>query len=286
MPGSARKRAPTATLSGFEHAPFENAGKRYPVYRKGHGPAVIVLAELPGITPQLLGFAERVVATGCTAVLPDLFGTVGWDPWAGNKLYGWARTLAVTARTCVRHEFHAFALGKTSPIVTWLRALAAHEHAHCGGPGVGVVGMCFTGGFALAMASDPRVLAPVLSQPSLPFSFSHRGQHSIDCSAEDLARVAARCENDGLRLIGLRFKTDRASPAERFRFLREKLGEAFIAVELPREAGHPDGPLLDPHSVLTNDLIDEPGEPTRLALEQVLAFFREQLVGHAVQITA
>lgn len=286
MQASPRKRAPTATLSGFEREPFERDGVRHVVYRKGHGPAVIVIAEMPGITPQLLGFAERVVAVGCTAIVPDLFGTAGWDPWAGNKLVGYARTFGVIVKVCVSREFNAFALGKPSPIVHWLRALAALEHERCGGPGVGVVGMCFTGGFALAMASDPRVLAPVLSQPSLPIGLTRAHRSAIDTSAEDLARVSARCDNEGLRVLGLRFKGDPLCPGERFRSLREKLGEGFISVELPRETGHPDGPLRDPHSVLTGDLIDEPGEPTRIALDQVLAFFRDQLLGHAIQITA
>ena len=140
MQASARKRAPTATLSGFERELFSSDGTCHPIYRKGHGPAVLVVAELPGITPQLLGFAERIVTAGCTAVLPELFGKVGWDPWAGNKLYGYARTLSVFTRACISREFSAFALGKSSPVVGWLRALAAHEHARCGGAGIG--GQC------------------------------------------------------------------------------------------------------------------------------------------------
>jgi dienelactone hydrolase len=129
--------------------------------------AVLVIAEMPGISPMVLGFADRVVALGCTAVLPDLFGDAGRDPLApgfGSQLYG----LSSMARACISREFTVFATGRSSPVVTFLRALAAKEHARCGGPGVGVVGMCFTGGFALAMAVDPIVLAPVMSQPSPP----------------------------------------------------------------------------------------------------------------------
>jgi dienelactone hydrolase len=286
MQASLRKRAPSATLSGFEREVFTSHGYRHPVWRKGHGPAVLVLAEIPGITPQLLGFAERIVAVGCTAIVPELFGTTGWDPRTGPKYYAYARTLAVALRACLNPAFNAFALAKTAPVVAWLRSLAAHEHSRCGGPGVGVIGMCFTGGFALAMASDPRVLAPVLAQPLLPLGLTPGHRHSIDCSQEDLARIAARCETEGVRVLGLRFKSDLLSPAERFRYLRERLGEGFIALELARESGHPDGPLPSPHSVFIADLIDEPGEPTRVALEQVLAFFRDQLLGQAIQITA
>jgi dienelactone hydrolase len=170
--------------------------------------------------------------------------------------------------------------------VSWLRSLAAHEHARCGGPGVGVVGMCFTGGFALAMASDARVLAPVLAEPSLPFALTKHHRHNIDCEPEELARVANRCANEGLRVLGLRFHDDPFVPDERFRFLKEQLGDGFVAVELPASSRHPDGPMPHAHSVLTGDLIDEPGEPTRAALDQVLALFRDKLLGPVTHIHA
>lgn len=238
---------------------------------------MIVLAEMPGISPQVLGFADRVVALGCTAVLPDLFGAAGRDPLVedlATRLYN-ARTVA---GACISAEFTAFATGRSSPVVTYLRALAKSEHARCGGPGVGVVGMCFTGGFGLAMAVEPCVLAPVLSQPSLPIGPTERHRRGIDCSEEDLWVVASRCAKEGMRVIGLRFRGDPLVPGERFEFLRERLGDAFVAVELEQSDGHPRGPLPRHHSVLTADLIDEPGERTFEALQRVLDLFREKLL--------
>jgi dienelactone hydrolase len=246
---------------------------------------VIVITEMPGITPRVLGFADRVVALGCTAVLPDLFGDAGRDPLAHGKRGMQLYTLKSVAQVCISREFTMFALGRSSPVVSWLRKLASREHARSGGPGVGAVGMCFTGGFALAMATDPSVLAPVLSQPSLPGGFTARHRASIDCSDADLARVAARCSNEGLRVLGLRFQGDSLSPPARFHFLKQRLGEGFIAVELPDASRHPEGVLKEPHSVLTEDLIDEPGEPTRQALDQVLTFFRDRLLS-APHVTA
>ena len=269
--------APRGDLATFTREHFAHDGFSHDVYRKGSGPAVLVIAERPGNSPTLLGFADRLVALGCTAVLPDLFGTAGRDPLEkglGTRLYA----LGTMARACVSKEFTVFATGQSSPAVSFLRALAAKEHARCGGPGVGVVSMCFTGGFALAMAVDPIVLAPVLSQPSLPFGPTARHKHNIDTSPADLAVVAARCANDGLRVIGLRFKGDPLVPGERFAFLRDQLGDGFVGVELEQSDGHPDGPLPRHHSVLTTDLIDEPGEPTRAALDRVLALFREKLL--------
>jgi dienelactone hydrolase len=169
------------------------------------------------------------------------------------------------------------ATGKSSPVVTWLRALAAAEHERCGGPGVGAVGMCFTGGFALAMAADDRLLAPVLSQPSLPVGMSRRHRRNIDIAPEELATVKRRCAADGLQVLGLRFSSDRFVPRERFEFLRDELGDAFIAVELDDDAANPDA-TMKPHSVLTEHLIDEPGQATRAALDQVLELFRSRLL--------
>jgi len=256
-------------LSDFERVERTYDGKTRAVYRLGTGPAVIVIAEIPGITPLVAGFARKVAAIGCTAVLPHLFGVPGKDETQRDAMQS-------LAYGCISREFSTFAVGRTSPVVTWLRALAADEHERCGGPGVGAVGMCFTGGFALAMATDPRLLAPVLSQPSLPFPLSARHKRSIDISPDDLAVVKQRCAAEGLQVLGLKFKGDKFSPGERFEFLREQLGDAFVAVELDDETAKPGaGPA---HSVLTRHLIDQPGQPTRQALDQVLDLFRSKLL--------
>ena len=251
-------------LETFERTTFTAEGKTRTVFRKGTGPAVLVIAEIPGITPKVLEFAQRVVDIGCTAVLPHLFG----EPGERSSI------LRSIVPACVSREFATWAAGSTSPVVSWLRALAADEHARCGGPGVGAVGMCFTGGFALAMAADERIVAPVLSQPSLPFPLTAKHKASIDCSPADLAIVKQRCASEGLQVLGLRFEGDRMSPPERFEFLRRELGDGFVAVELPDEsaAGKP------AHSVLTEHLVDEPGQPTRQALDQVLDLFRTKLL--------
>ncbi|WP_438483968.1 dienelactone hydrolase family protein [Streptomyces sp. S186] len=266
-------------LTGFDRDTFSHGGVTHRILRRGTGPAVIVIAEIPGITPKVLRFAERVAAIGCTAVLPVLFGTPGRevDP---NEV-GWLKSTRYTASTmrkvCVSREFTVLATGKSSPVVTWLRALAAHEHERGGGPGVGAVGMCLTGGFALAMAVDDRLLAPVLSQPSLPLAVTRSRRARIDISAEDLATVRGRCEREGLQVMGLRFHGDRLVPPDRFAFLRRELGDAFTAVELPASAANPRSALA-PHAVLTEHLVDEPGQPTREALDDVLDLFRQRLL--------
>lgn len=264
-------------LSDYERTTFTHDGKSRTVFRKGTGPAVVVIAEIPGISPKVVEFADRVAAIGCTAVLPHLFGDPGRDPVAGGRASGAGYALSSLVPSCISREFTVLATGRTSPVVTWLRALAADEHDRCGGPGVGAVGMCFTGGFALAMATDERMLAPVLSQPSLPFGFTDRWKRSVDISRADLDVVKGRCAAQGLQVLGLRFTSDRLVPAERFEFLAAELGDAFIAVELDDDDANPESPM-PPHSVLTEHLVDEPGQATRAALDQVLDLFRTKLL--------
>jgi dienelactone hydrolase len=256
------------TLADFECTTFQHDGLEHDVYRAGSGPAVVVIAEIPGIHPGVVEFADRVVAEGFTTYLPSLFGTPGRAMSPGY-------ILSTLGRACVSKEFTTFATGQTSPIVGWLRALAAKAHEECGGPGVGAVGMCFTGGFALGMAVDDRMLAPVLSQPFLPFPVGQRRAASVGVSDADLERFKAR--TDGTCLLGLRFTEDGAAPAARFATLKQRLGDRFIAVEIDSSPGNPHGIAKNSHSVLTTNLVDEPGHPTRDALNQVLALFRDRL---------
>jgi dienelactone hydrolase len=258
-------------LDDFTCRPFTHDGKTRDVYWQGDGPAVIVMAEMPGITPAVATFARRIVALGCTAVLPVLFGTPGRDLSVG---YG----LATIAPACVSREFTAWATHRTSPIIEWLRVLATDAFERCGGPGVGAIGMCWTGGFALGMMVDDHLLAPVLSQPSLPLGFTKAHRADVGISDADLARVKARAADDGVCVLGLRFTGDRLSPGSRFATLRRELGDNFIGVEIDSSPGNPHGIRKAAHSVVTDDLVDEPGHPTREALDQVLDFFRERLL--------
>ena len=257
------------TLRDFTKEQFSAQGKTRDIYRVGAGPAVIVIAEIPGITPKVAEFGRKVAAIGCTAVLPRLFGEPGAEPSASAMF----RSIGPA---CISREFSVLALRKTSPVTVWLRALAAAEHERCGGPGVGVVGMCFTGGFALAMMVDDFVVAPVLSQPSLPFPFTKKHKADIGISDADLAKVKARVA-EGTCVMGLRFTGDPFCFPERFETLRRELGEGFIAVELDSSEGNPYGHPKNAHSVLTEHLDDREGTPTRAALDQVLDFFTDRL---------
>ena len=260
----------TDALDGFEREPFTAEGKTRDLYRMGSGPAVIVMSEIPGITPLVAEFGRKVAGIGCTAVMPHMFGTPG-KPVSGPY------AMQSMVHACISHEFSTLAAGRTSPITTWLRALARAEHERCGGPGVGAVGMCLTGGFALAMMVDDVVVAPVLSQPSLPFPLGSSRKRDLGISPADLMRVKRRAEA-GTQVLGLKFTGDPVCPPQRFERLREELGDSFIAVELDSSPGNPHGHPKAAHSVLTEHLQDEPGTPTRQALDQVLDFFKDKLV--------
>ena len=245
----------TNVLNGWIKGSFTAAGITHDTYRKGSGPLVVVVHEVPGITPKVTAFAEEVVSAGFTVVLPDLVGTPGKEMSNGYAM-------SSLAKVCVSKEFTAMARNKTSPIIGWLRALGRSLHQEIGGRGIGAVGMCFSGGFALGMMLDDHMLAPVLSQPSLPFPMGAKRAADLNLSPDD-ALVVRRRADEGCQVLGLRFTGDRLV-GTRFDSLRDLLGEAFIAIELPSSK-------KTDHSVLTEQR-DEP------SVQRVINFFREKLL--------
>jgi dienelactone hydrolase len=226
-------------------------GVTHATYRRGTGPGVVVIHEIPGITPEVAAFAQEVVDAGFTVVMPSLFGTDG-APMT-------PRTVASSiGRVCVSREFTKLRTGETSPVAGWLRSLARELHAELGGPGVGALGMCFTGGFALAMAVDPAVAAPVLCQPSTPAAVGSRRAADVNLSPADLAVVRGRCAA-GQQVLGVRFRSDPAV-GTRFDTLTRELGDAFVRVELEGKG----------HSTVTAHRRQE-------AVDAVLAFFAGHL---------
>ena len=258
-----------ADLDGFASFAFTHEGKTRPVYRQGAGPAVVVMHEIPGITPEVAAFAARVANHGYTVMMPSLFGEVG-------RPFSVPYALGQIARACVSREFSVWAANASSPITDWLRALCRFAHAELGGRGVGAIGMCLTGNFALSMMIDPVVMAPVLSQPSLPFPAGAARKSGLHISDNELAMIKKRV-SEGACVLGLRFTGDRAVPSERFERLASELGDGFRAIELDSSAGNAHGIRSAAHAVLTRDLVDQEGHPTREALDAVLRFFDERL---------
>lgn len=243
------------------------------VYVLGSGPAVIVMTEMPGISPHVARFARWVRDAGFTVYMPSLFGRDGAVPDAEEAA-------GVFRHACMSAEFRAFGAGASSPVTQWLRALARLAHEEQGGPGVGAIGMCFTGNFALTMMLEPAMLAPVVSQPSLPMDTPG----GLEISESELTEVAERLRREDLTVLAYRFAGDAFCRAERFAAYSEALGDRFIGRVLPDTAASkgPRPPFFQkfvttPHSVVTVDLIDEAGQPTAAARDEILAFFRRRL---------
>jgi dienelactone hydrolase len=258
----------TAALKDYASFDFTDGPWTRRVWRRGSGPAVIVIHEIPGLHPLVIRFADRVAAAGMTVFLPSLFGEPGRPVSVGYALGSMFKAV------CIAREFNVWANDKSSPIVDWLRSLARQAHATCGGKGVGAVGMCFTGGYALAMMTEPSVVAPVLSQPSNPI-LGRDKKSKIDCSPTEIKCAKDRMEKEDLSLIGLRFHGDGFVPDERFAALKQEFGPRFEAIELDPKDAAP-GPGGGAHSVLTINLKDTPGEPTKLAEERVIQFFKQR----------
>ena len=242
-------------LDGWEKGSFTAATLTRDMYRKGNGPVVIVVHEIPGITPAVERFANEVVDAGFTVVMPNLVGTAGQEV-SGKYI------ASSMLKVCISKEFTNMALQKTSPIIAWLRALARSLHSEVGGKGVGAVGMCFSGGFALGMMVDDIMIAPVLSQPSMPFTVGKTRGADLNLSPDDAMVVAQRAA-DGCQVLGLRFTQDKLV-GTRFDSLRELLGDAFIAIELPSQSPKD-------HSVLTE-------QRDEASVQRVLNFFKEKLL--------
>jgi len=257
------------SLSDYTRFSFSYGETTRDIYQRGTGPGVVIMHEIPGMTPPVIAFADRVVDAGFTVYLPHLFGTPG-------QAFSIPYALGQMARACVSREFSVLASRQSSPITDFLRALCRKVHEDLGGKGVGALGMCLTGNFALALMVDDVVMAPVLSQPSLPLPVGTERRSGIHVSDEELAIIKRRTEA-GVTVLGLRFTRDPACPGERFERLRQELGDGFESIEIDSSPGNPYGIPAKAHSVLTLDLVDQEGHPTRKALDRVLEFFRERL---------
>jgi dienelactone hydrolase len=255
-------------LADYQSFAFSHGRWTREVFRRGTGPAVIIIHEIPGLHGGVVRFADHVAAAGMTVFLPSLFGKPGKPvsmPYAAGE---------ILAGICIRREFQVWAGKGSSPIVDWLRALARQAHGECGGKGVGAVGMCFTGGFALAMMTEPAVVAPVLSQPSQPI-FGKGKASAIDASPAEIACARRRFAEEDLSMIGLRFVGDALVPGARFDRLKREFGDRFEAIDLA-DAEALQGTGMQPHSVLTLHLDDRAGTPTKQVEERVIAFFKSR----------
>ncbi len=235
-------------------------GISHNVYHKGEGSPVVIIQELPGIGPETLQLADSLVESGHSVYLPHLFGPLGEVNLAGNL----ARVF------CMQKEFALFSANKTSPITIWLKALCAKVRSDLSAKGVGVIGMCLTGNFAISLIADDNVLAAVAAQPSMPL---HK-QSGLHMSAEDVESIKLALDEKG-PMLAYRFEKDRLCTRKKFTALDETFNRNDAGKKCKRiKCGEMPG---SGHSVFTLDFVDKKGHPTYKALQEVKNYFNQAL---------
>lgn len=257
-------------FAGFTDLRFSHEGVSRQVFRLGEGPAVLLMHEVPGLHEGVVRLARRLAEAGLSVWLPVLFG----EPGVRVSALSVARCMG---KVCISREFKVLASRRRSPITDWLRALARCAHETCAGPGVGVIGMCLTGGFGLAMMADAAVIAPVLANPSLPFALSAGKAGALGLEQVVLETISRRASEQDITVLGLRFTGDPAVPDARFESLKQAFGDRFVACEIDSSARNPHGIGRWAHSVLGVSYVDQPSHPTYQAQEQVVAFLQARL---------
>jgi len=277
------RRPDAAEQAGYRRERFEAGGIRHYVWRSGEGPAVLLLHEMPSISWRTITLASLIRDRGYRVAMPGFVDSVRAKPTGAGEMAGMIIEYARNAvALCVSWQFIVLAQKRTSPVASWLQALARHEQAASGHPMVGVIGMCFSGGFALATAIDPSVGLAVTSQPALPFAmgpFKRIPGQAADpgISPADLERLAARTEADEVCVRAYRYSNDTIAPRERIDALVERLGPAIRFIPIPLG---PNDPMS--HPVLTDAATAEgegttPAHKARKALDDLLAVLDERL---------
>jgi dienelactone hydrolase len=252
------KYSPISTFRKSTFAASNGEGHiiSHDIYQRGEGPPIVLIQELPGIGTETLRLADRLIDSGFEVVLPHLFGPLEKTNMVGNL----ARVF------CMRREFRLFESNKSSPIVDWLKALCADVRASRGVPGVGVIGMCLTGNFAISLMGDDSVLAAVAAQPAMPL---HK-QDALHMSEQEVAATKRGIEQSA-PMHAFRFAGDKMCSAEKFNAIVGEFNsdgqERVVLTTLPGEG----------HSVFTLDFVDDEGHPTRQALDSILEYFTSQL---------
>ena len=249
-------------IDGWEKTRFESSAVDgeplgHDVYTLGTGPVILIIQELPGILPQTITLAEKLVDQGFRVVMPHLFGPIGKFAFGGNMV----------RLFCMRREFTLFSKKKSSPITNWLRALCAELKEQYQVKGIGVIGMCLTGNFAISLMADDAVLAGVASQPSLPF-FSQKSLHMSD---DDVKQVRSALDKKGA-MLAFRFAGDKLCTKAKFNAIDNAFNIEKERIKLKTLPGNK-------HAIFTAHFSDEEGSPTVEALNDVFGYFKERLQG-------
>jgi len=234
-------------LSRYERFQFGSGGTGEVYCIENDGPGVVILHELPGMTPECLDLGIQIADAGFSVYLPLLFGEAG-------------KQLGVVRQICIFHQWNRLAKRKATPMTDWIRALGREVHRRHGGAGIGAIGMCLTGGFIIPLLLDEHLLAPVSSQPALPWGFRKAVRSSLGFSADELESARHRAEEKNLTILGFRYESDGQCPAEKLDTMESLFGDRFQRIQYPGSK----------HSVLTKDRVPD-------AVERTISFLRSAL---------
>ena len=224
-------------MQGFEKFPFEgpllpSQSRSFDVYVKGQGKPILLLQELPGIDASTIALVDRLNLAGYRVYLPHFLGKIGKNRPTMNGLY---------MVFCMRKEFNAFSQFKLSPIANWMRALCKNIRTMEKSSGVGVIGMCLTGNFAMALMADEAVIAGISCQPSLP----HKKDVGLHMSPKETADARQGMKDKGGVLV-MSYDQDVLCPLTRIKEI-DSTFKPFVQIKTFKGEGH---------STLTSDGAD------------------------------
>jgi len=254
-------------FSQFTKRRFCHLGEEKDVFVAGKGPIVVLLQESPNPTPEIFELGLRLVKNAYRVYIPHFFGTP-------NEPFSFSNAVANVIHLCIHREFAVFASRKSSPITNWLRAFCVDIQRAEEKEGIGLIGMCLTGNFALALLAEKWMLAPVLSQPSLPYAIFKNLSKGLHVEDQVIQQAKQR---EDLEILAFRFTHDFLCPKLRFSQLRSTFGSAFQGIEINSGPFNGHSIPLRAHSVLTRDFVNKHGHPTKEAMTHMLAFLKKRL---------
>ncbi len=231
--------------------------------------AVVVLHELPGLSAETFRLGRLLSGAGLHVYLPLMFGEAGEKAPVTNL---W--------RLNFSSEWSLLDKDDGGEILPWLAALCAEVSRLHGGDGIGVVGMCLSGSLPIALLREPAVVAPVVSQPSLPLcAWTEARKAAAGIHASDLELAKRRVDEEGIEILAFRFELDDISPPERLASLADSFGDGFLDRTVTCFEYSGDGWRLeeDAHSVLTAEYCDVPGHPSKRRVDETIAFLKRRL---------
>jgi len=238
-------------------------------------PPIIMLHELPGMYDPFLRFATNLSAQGYTVYLPVLFGKPGDDKTFWNSAQLTFNPFRVA-------RWHCFRAGETAPIVADLKTLCYEVGLRHPGEKMGVVGMCLTGSFPLALMSETQVQAVVVCQPATPvWNWNASRKADLGLSPEDIAVAVRASQARNIPVFGVRFELDTVANGEKFKHLRGLFGLSFLdyTIRRPEYFDESGKRILDAkaHSVFAGCFVGSTNHPTFQRFQDLCHYLDAQL---------